>query len=184
MPFIPLLSVFLISILVSFIWLAITLFTLFIDIRYGEAIVGESYTVFPRLRAFGAAGVVFVTGLFTAYLFLYRLLAGYYETSRKNEEEINRLNAELQELNQNLEKKVMEKVADIQEQNEVLEKYAFMNAHVVRAPLANIIGALRLYQNTEDPDKKSELLNMLAESANILDNAVRDVAKELDNHAN
>ncbi len=179
MPFIPLISVFLISIRVSFIWLAVTLLTIFIDISYGESVVGESYTTFPRFRAFGAAGIVFVSGLFVAYLFLYRLLAGYYVTARRNQDEINRLNSELKELNENLEKKVEDKVADIKSQNERLEKYSFMNAHIVRAPLANIMGAMELYKKSEDTTEKEGLLGMVEESAHKLDEAVREVAQDL-----
>ena len=179
MPFIPLVTVFLISIRSSFVWLGITIATLFFNIGYGEYAIGMSYLVTPRFRSFGVAGVVFVIGLFTAYLFLYRLLTGYYLSARQKQDEIKRLNAELRELNENLEKKVEDKVADIKSQNERLEKYAFMNAHVVRAPLANIVGAMELYHEMADPDTKKELLEMVKESAEKLDQAIQEVALDL-----
>lgn len=179
MPFIPLVTVFLISIRFSFIWLGITIATLVFNIAYGEHTIGVNYLVTPRFRAFGAAGVVFVIGLFLAYLFLYRLLTGYYLSVRQKQDEIKRLNSELKELNENLEKKVEDKVADIKSQNERLEKYAFMNAHVVRAPLANIVGAMDLYNQIEDPDTRKELLEMVEESASRLDQAVHEVALDL-----
>lgn len=58
-----------------------------------------------------------------------------------------------------------------------------MNAHIVRAPLANIMGALSLYHETEDHEKKMELLKMLDDSASILDRAVREVAEDLQSQA-
>ncbi len=179
MPFIPLISVFLISIRVSFLWLAVTILTLLFDIKFGQNQIGESYTTSPRFVSFGTAGIVFVTGLFLAYLFLYQLLTSYYLSVRQKQDEIKRLNSELKELNETLEKKVEDKVADIKSQNEKLEKYAFMNAHVVRAPLANIVGAMELYHQLDDVEQKDELLEMVEESASKLDQAVREVALDL-----
>ena len=70
MPFISLISFFLIGIRISFLWLGITILTLIFNIYYGENSIGDSYSVQPRFRAFGIAGIVFSSGLFVAYLFL------------------------------------------------------------------------------------------------------------------
>ena len=184
MPLVPMLSVFLISVRASYIWLTITILSVGLNAWYGTQVVGESYIANPRFIAFGTGGSVFVFTFYLTFAYMYRILGNYYLDLQLKKEEVAKLNEQLNSLNANLEKKVLEKVSDIQEQNKRLEKYAFMNAHIVRAPLANIMGALNLYHETEDPSKKMELLKMLDESANMLDSAVREVAEDLRYHSN
>lgn len=184
MPIVPMLSIFLISFRASLVWLLITLLSIAVDTAYGQNTVGLSYIVEQRFIAYGTGGAGFVIGMYLTNILMYNLIGYYYLDVQEKREEISRLNKELSDLNQNLEQKVLVKVADIKAQNERLEKYSFMNAHIVRAPLANIIGAMQLYHQTEDVQKRNELLSMLEESAQKLDDAIQEVANDLSHHSN
>ena len=56
-------------------------------------------------------------------------------------------------MNGSLEGTVKERMKDIEERNERLKQYAFMNSHMVRAPLANIIGAVSHLEEERDQAK-------------------------------
>ncbi len=178
-PFVPMLSIFLISFRASIVWLIITLLSIIVNGFYGYLVVGPEYLLEARYVSFASGGLIFVVGFYITYVLMYNLIGHYYLFQQEKKEEISRLNDRLNDLNVNLEKKVEEKVADIQSKNKRLEKYSFMNAHIVRAPLANIMGAMDLYYQTEDLSKKEDLLEMVEESAHKLDQAVREVAQDL-----
>ncbi|MFT4155237.1 hypothetical protein, partial [Parafilimonas sp.] len=62
------------------------------------------------------------------------------------------------------------------EQNKRLKDIAYLNAHIVRAPLANILALTSLIDETKIPDEETrELIHYLQESAEILDNNIRDI---------
>ncbi|MCS6968453.1 MAG: GAF domain-containing protein [Cytophagales bacterium] len=84
-------------------------------------------------------------------------------------EELNTLNEKLQTINESLEQRVVERTRQLEIQNEQLRGYAFINAHVLRAPLARIRGLL--YLMTHDPNAANdwELIHLLIKEANELD---------------
>ncbi|MFT4155238.1 hypothetical protein [Parafilimonas sp.] len=62
------------------------------------------------------------------------------------------------------------------EQNKRLKDIAYLNAHVIRAPLANILALTHLIDETKIPDEEMmELIHYLQESAEMLDNNIRDI---------
>ncbi|KQS26566.1 hypothetical protein ASG33_18455 [Dyadobacter sp. Leaf189] len=65
----------------------------------------------------------------------------------------------------------------IEQQNEKLREIAFMQSHVVRAPLARIMGIASMLQNWETfADEREKLLEFLQIAANELDNVVKDIS--------
>lgn len=96
------------------------------------------------------------------------------------------LMAQLQNQNEILEEKVNERTAElmrineaIQEQNKILREIAWTQSHVVRAPLARILGVVTLLKNEMmNSDEREEVLNIIADSANELDDIVKTITEK------
>jgi len=92
--------------------------------------------------------------------------------------EINQKNETISNNNMNLEEIVKKRTQDISEQKEKLLQYAFFNSHKVRAPLANILGAVSIlmesFQDLEI-DERELMLNTIKKEAERLDSEVRYV---------
>lgn len=69
-------------------------------------------------------------------------------------------------------------VHTIEKQNEKLQEIAWMQSHLVRAPLARIMGIVDLIQNhnLEDEKEAKDLLNHLLNSASELDSMIKDIS--------
>jgi len=75
-------------------------------------------------------------------------------------------------------------VEAIEAQNEKLHKIAWTQSHVVRAPLARIMGLINLMSDDDDatsPDEKKELLKHIINSAHELDYIVKDIIDQSQN---
>ncbi|NQZ79173.1 MAG: hypothetical protein HRT61_24095, partial [Ekhidna sp.] len=84
------------------------------------------------------------------------------EALEKNQQEIKRIQTDLQQI-------IEDRTEDIEKENARLIEYAFINAHLVRAPLANML-ALGELINSEDSKFKS-----LKKSIQKLDRIVRRI---------
>jgi PAS domain S-box-containing protein len=70
-------------------------------------------------------------------------------------------------------------ISEIEEQNHKLQEIAWMQSHVIRAPLARLMGLVDLiknYQNSET--EKNELLDHILTSAYSLDEIIRDISSK------
>lgn len=94
------------------------------------------------------------------------------------------LMSQIQEQNNILEEKVLERTAElmksneaISKQNEVLKEIAWIQSHVVRAPLSRMMGLITLLQdNDETSGMPNELvLEHIVSSANELDNTIKEI---------
>ena len=90
------------------------------------------------------------------------------------------LNQELTLLNKNLESRAHEIAREIEDKNKKMNKYAFMNAHKLRAPIASIIGLINLFGKNITPEDETTIISMLKESANNLDNVVHEIKDVID----
>lgn len=79
-----------------------------------------------------------------------------------NQEEIKRIQTNLQQI-------IKERTREIEAGNKRLVEYAFINAHLVRAPLANLMGLSEL-MNSDDPD-----LMELQKKMEVLDTTIRKI---------
>lgn len=72
-------------------------------------------------------------------------------------------------------------IKTIEKQNEKLKDIAWTQSHLVRAPLARILGLADLLQNykEEKEDERKELLKYLVLSANELDHMIRDISDKI-----
>jgi PAS domain-containing protein len=79
---------------------------------------------------------------------------------------------EIRAINESLETRVKERTLVLEEKNKQLAEYAFINSHVLRAPVSTMLGLINLirYANMSDDDKK--IYHHLLDTARVLDNIV------------
>lgn len=88
-------------------------------------------------------------------------------------EELTASNEETRVLNENLEKIVQNRTAKINKQLHLLQKYAHMNSHKVRGPLARILGLIKLINMEHDLSTKLDLINKLNLASEELDEVIK-----------
>ena len=65
----------------------------------------------------------------------------------------------------------------IEAQNKKLREISWMQSHVVRAPVARLMGLLNLIQNYDNSEtEQNEILDHISSSAHELDNIIRDIS--------
>jgi hypothetical protein len=115
------------------------------------------------------------------------------EVSVKNEElqnkseEINEINTALSEVNkqlsyanENLEQTVAERTEKLESKNKQLTEYAFINSHLLRAPISRIMGISYLIDTNDEQILKDEtVLKALNSSIKELDDIVKGIADML-----
>ncbi|WP_420583165.1 tetratricopeptide repeat protein [Reichenbachiella sp.] len=130
------------------------------------------------------AGIVVILVLISIIAILF-----YYQV--KKQSRLNRLlkdkNREVKEkaleleiLNNNLEQIVEERTNVIHKKDVKLKEYSFLNAHIVRGPLANILGLTKLLKGEIEENEKREMIDHLYYSADKLDDVLTDIKKKLE----
>lgn len=105
-------------------------------------------------------------------------------TEKNNEigalnEELTSANDQLADLNRNLEEAVRRRTGELEFQNQQLTEYAFINSHLLRAPLARILGLAQVISREVDTVREKELLTALEQSAHELDQIIRKISELL-----
>jgi len=74
----------------------------------------------------------------------------------------------------------------LEEQNKKLKEIAWIQSHVVRAPLARIMGLVDLLSEHHDSEELSnnQIIEAIASSANELDNIIRKIVQNTENVQN
>ncbi len=98
-----------------------------------------------------------------------------FELLEKNNE-IETMNEELTSLNESLEETVLHRTQELETQNTQLTEYAFINSHLLRAPLSRILGLSYLLTKEATSIKDQELLNALMASTNEMDAIIRRIS--------
>lgn len=96
-------------------------------------------------------------------------------------EELKSSNENIRLLNENLEQMIRERTDKINDQLRQLSKYAHMNSHEVRAPLARMLGLMQLirHDNTTETEKE-ELIGFLYDASNELDKVIKEMNRLLE----
>lgn len=97
------------------------------------------------------------------------------------EHHIKEQNRKIGHMNEVLEEKVKLRTQELEEQNKVLREYAFINSHVLRAPLSRVLGLINLLHLDNHTD--TNILSMLRKSSDELDQIVRKITLTLDTGA-
>ncbi|MFK7951220.1 MAG: tetratricopeptide repeat protein [Ekhidna sp.] len=92
--------------------------------------------------------------------------------------ELIEVNKEIRVMNDNLEITVNKRTDQLKIRNEQLKEYLSSNSHIVRAPLARILGLVDLY-DPKDDENLDFIIDGLNASALELDNALRDINEKL-----
>lgn len=101
------------------------------------------------------------------------------EIIMKNEE-IHKQAEEIKGINENLERLVKERTSELERKNKALEEYAFINAHELRAPVANILGLINLLEMIELDQDQKVYIKHLQSSAKKLDIVVRSIGRAIE----
>ncbi len=98
---------------------------------------------------------------------------------KQHSEEIQLANEEAIAINENLEHIVEERTNALHERNEQLAKYAFLNAHKIRGPLARILGSSYALKYVENEDERQLFIHSVTKSAQELDTVIHKMAQVL-----
>ncbi|MDH5474980.1 MAG: GAF domain-containing protein [Cyclobacteriaceae bacterium] len=91
-------------------------------------------------------------------------------------EELNFVNEELKTINDSLEETVKNRTFELESQNKQLSEYAFINSHLLRAPLSRVLGLSDLISREVTIPKDVKLLNSLAKSTFELDSIIKKIS--------
>jgi signal transduction histidine kinase len=104
------------------------------------------------------------------------------EIFHKNE--VLKLQAEeIKAINESLEERVKERTQVLEEKNMQLAEYAFINSHVLRAPLSTMMGLINLISYSELSDEDQKIYQHLRETANALDSIIFKINDAIGNRA-
>lgn len=67
---------------------------------------------------------------------------------------------------------------DLAVRNDLLDEIAFEQSHIVRAPLASIMGLVGLLKNYKLDENVAEIVNMIEESSKKLDTVIRSIVNK------
>lgn len=109
----------------------------------------------------------------------YRTIKEQNEEIQVQSEELREAYEEIQVINENLESTVVERTKKLKIHNDKLVKYARMNAHDVRGPLARILGLIQLLDIAKTTDK-DEYISHIKKSATELDTVIHEMNKILE----
>ncbi|MBY0427307.1 MAG: HAMP domain-containing protein, partial [Cytophagales bacterium] len=98
----------------------------------------------------------------------------------KQKEDLNLLNEKISKINETLEEKVNERTLALKLQNEKLFEYAHLNSHQLRAPVATILGLLKVITTVKDPEELARCLSMLELTVQKLDETVHLIQETID----
>lgn len=94
-------------------------------------------------------------------------------------EQLNALNEELTTMNESLEATVRRRTEELETQNQQLTEYAFINSHLLRAPLARILGLANLISSEVTTYQDQRLMQGLIQSTHELDTIIRRISDVL-----
>lgn len=98
---------------------------------------------------------------------------------REYEKQMRQQSKEIARMNEMLEQRVKERTLELENQNKQLTEYAFINSHLLRSPVSNILGLLDLMEKDTVTDQK-EMLAYLKKACADLDSIVKKITLALD----
>jgi light-regulated signal transduction histidine kinase (bacteriophytochrome) len=97
----------------------------------------------------------------------------------KQNEKLKEQRKEIIRINNSLEERVKERTEQLEKQNQQLLEYAFINAHLLRAPVCNILGLIDLLKNHDFDTEQMEIIQFLDNSTKELDEMVMKINRSI-----
>lgn len=101
-----------------------------------------------------------------------------YQLLKKRNALLNEQSAKISRLLKQQHELLGKKSEELITSKEVINRYAFLNSHELRAPVARILGVLNVIE--DDAVDSHYMLSVLSESINEIDQIIREIAAELD----
>jgi signal transduction histidine kinase len=192
LSFLPVLSVLLLNFRSTVIWFLVILVTLFALGFADPWLPVMKYTDDPWRGMMAVTGLCvllfYFTSLFDSGRYkILNILKEKNDELEANQNTIKGKNVELQlqkkvieDYSKTLEDRVHERTLDLELKNKQLAEYAFINSHLLRAPLSNILGLVNILEKTELTTKEQEVVVMLKEASTQLDDVVSRINKAID----
>ncbi len=98
----------------------------------------------------------------------------------KQNELLRQKSEEIETANQSLEQRVRERTEDLHQKNKQLAEYAFINSHLLRAPVARIMGLVELLQKDVPEFSANDIIPYLEASSRELDNVVKKINEAIE----
>jgi PAS domain S-box-containing protein len=101
------------------------------------------------------------------------------KNQRKRIEKINQVlesqKTEILAINQHLEERVRERTHDLELRNHQLAEYAYINSHLLRAPLCSLLGLVNLMEHEKNDSPNPEILHHLKKASGSLKAVVEKI---------
>lgn len=95
-------------------------------------------------------------------------------------EGLKKANDEISYHNVNLESLIAERTAELEYKNKKLSDYAYTNSHELRAPVANLLGLVNLFDKKRSPEEMKEYIDMLKKVAVRMDEITYEIRDRLE----
>jgi hypothetical protein len=110
---------------------------------------------------------------------LYQVLETKNDLIREQNQSLDEQREQLAGQNRLLETKVAQRTQSLLDQHNSLREYAFMHAHVLRAPISRIKGLVNLLNHTSDHAEMLKILKLIEESMHELEVVARSMNEKL-----
>lgn len=144
--------------------------------REGVAQTILTYTTKFRLHLYPLFFTIFFN---LVLIYVFRINGKFFDLQQKQHETIVNQNRQLSETrlklelaNNELENRVRERTLELLQQNTRLTDYAFLHAHVLRAPVSRMRGLLNLMDLSSDPAEEKKVRDMLSQTMKELDDTI------------
>lgn len=101
----------------------------------------------------------------------------------KTNEILNIQKEEINAINNSLEKRIKERTIELEKRNAQLTEYAFINSHILRAPVSSILGLINLFRYENLSKSENELFEHLLSATNNLNEVVVQINTAIEENA-
>jgi len=95
-------------------------------------------------------------------------------------EKLHKQKEEIQAINESLEQRVKDRTKVLEGKNKQLAEYAFINSHVLRAPVSTMMGLMNLVKYSDLPVEEKQVYEYIKETANVLNDIVFKINDAID----
>jgi signal transduction histidine kinase len=110
---------------------------------------------------------------------LYQVLETKNDLIREQNHSLDEQREQLAGQNKLLETKVAQRTRSLLDQHNSLREYAFMHAHILRAPISRIKGLVNLLNHTSDQAEMQKILKLIEEAMQELEIVARSMSEKL-----